>query len=105
MMRIYDAIVSTLEPYVLSDNAIRLMALNHGLDSESEYIKDEHEEELAKIEIEGLYKVITLTKDSDAGTSQSYNIKGIEERIMHIRRKWGFVDDTCPVNEDITDWW
>lgn len=107
-MTIEQAIKARLYPYTLPDASIELMAENHGLDIEDDYSKDEHEITLARIEIEGLWQLITLSKEQDNGSTQEYNVKLIEKRIRRVAGLYGLDDELkgiMPQNEDMTAYW
>lgn len=107
-MTIEQAIKARLYPYTLPDTSIELLAENQGLDWEDDYDKDEHEAICAKMEIEALWQLITLSKEQDSGSSQEYDIKLLLERIKRVARKYNISDEEAglvPQNEDITNWW
>lgn len=107
-MTIEQAIKARLYPYTLPDTSIELLAENQGLDWEDDYDKDEHEAICAKIEIEALWQLVTLSKEQDSGSTQEYDPDMLMKRIRRVADMYGIEDEQAsanPQNEDITNWW
>ena len=91
-----------MEPYALSDDKVDLLAMNEGIDDVTEeYDPAVHKAQLRKIELAALWQLITLEREEDNGSTQTYDTDMIAKRIAALEE-----DDVTivPQNEDITDW-
>lgn len=107
-MTIEEKIKASLYPYTLPDASIEALVEDQDLDWEDDYVKDEHGLPCAKITIEALWQLVTLTKEQDSGSTQEYNVKLILDRIKRIAKNYDIPEEEAgvkPQNEDITDYW
>lgn len=96
-MTISAAFRAAMAPYVLPKDSVELLLIGQGLSGSADYNKSEHETALYSAVVEGLEQVKTLTRESDPGSSNSYDTSKIDDMIRHYRRKYNL--DT-PDEED-----
>lgn len=90
-MLIHDAIIGNLYPYDVDDNLILKACIDHDVAPEDEY-SYEAKSVVARVSIEILVNLISLSSESDSGYSLSYNVDKLKERICFIAKSNGFAD-------------
>lgn len=86
-----QALKAEIEPYSASDEASVKRLIDAGLSADAEYSAD-NKLTLAKCAIAMLVSFLPLTNESLGPTSQSYDRKGLEERIGAICMENGLED-------------
>lgn len=86
-----QALKAEIEPYSASDEASVKRLIDAGLSADAEY-SAANKITLAKCAIAMLVSFLSLTKESLGPTSQSYDRKGLEERISAICSENGLED-------------
>lgn len=100
-----QAYKAALRPYALANDTIELMLMQHGFDSGGDYVVG-NEKEFYSAVIDGLYMLITLVKEKDAGSENQYDTDKIEALIGHYRKKWDIDDESDEAMfEDLTHEW
>lgn len=99
-----QAYKAALRPYVLPNDSIELVLLQHGFNMDEDYTPGSEQEFYSAV-IDGLYMLITLVKEKDSGSENQYDTDKIDDRIRAIRKKWDIEDpdeeDNCFI--DLTD--
>lgn len=89
----YEAIIGNLYPYDVDDNLIHKACIDNDILPSDEYSKD-MAEAVAKVSIDILSHLISLSSESDSGYSLSYNVDALKERILSIAKRYG-IDDVA----------
>jgi len=76
-----------MSPYALPKDTIELLLIQQGLDGDTAYSTSIDKSLYAAV-IEGLYKVKTLTRESDPGSENDYDVDKIDDQIKYYRRKY-----------------
>lgn len=84
----YDAIIGNLYPYDVDDNLILKACIDNDLIETDEYSMD-MAEHVARVSIDILSHLISLSSESDSGFSLSYNVDKLKERLCFIANKYG----------------
>lgn len=87
----YEAIIGNLYPYDVDENLILKACIDNDLIKEDEYSKD-MAESVARVSIDILLHLISLSSESDSGYSLSYNVDKLKDRICTIAKKYGLAD-------------
>lgn len=87
----YEAIIGNLYPYDVDENLILKACIDNDLIETDEYSKD-MAESVARVSIDVLSHLISLSSESDSGFSLSYNVDNLKERICAIAKKHGLAD-------------
>lgn len=90
-MRNYEAIIGGLYPYDVDENLIHKVCVDNGVSEDDEYSLDA-KKSIAKVCIDILINLISLSSESDSGFSLSYNVDKLKERICFIARSNGLLD-------------
>lgn len=90
-MTIYDAISAAIYPYNVDDALIEKVCIDSDMSKDSEYSKAD-KLSVAKATIAILRNLITLSSESDAGYSLSYDVNKLKERIFAIATDNGLAD-------------
>lgn len=100
-MRNYEAIIGGLYPYDVDESLIHKACIDNGVSEDDEYTLDA-KVSIAKVCIDILINLISLSSESDSGFSLSYNVDKLKELICFIARSNGLQDiakqyDASPV--------
>lgn len=87
----YEAIIGNLYPYDVDENLILKACIDNDLIQEDEYSKD-MAVSVARVSIDILSHLISLSSESDSGYSLSYNVDKLKDRICSIAKKHGLAD-------------
>lgn len=87
----YEAIIGNLYPYDVDEDLILKACIDNDLIQEDEYSKD-IAVSVARVSIDILSHLISLSSESDSGYSLSYNVDKLKDRICSIAKKHGLVD-------------
>lgn len=87
----YEAIIGNLYPYDVDENLILKTCIDNDLIETDEYSRD-MAESVARVSIDVLSHLISLSSESDSGFSLSYNVDKLKDRICSIAKKHGFAD-------------
>lgn len=90
-MRNYEAIIGNLYPYDVDEYLIHKVCIDNSVIEEEEYTVA-MKEKIARVSIEILVNLTSLSSESDSGYSLSYNVDKLKERIVFIARSNGFAD-------------
>ena len=108
-MTVKDAIIAKIQPYTLPDSTIEVLALENGIeDVNGEYHPNSFKAAVARTVVAALKQLITLTREQDHGSTQTYDPERLQERINAISRSLPEEEneeDLQPKNEDITYLW
>lgn len=92
---------AAIRPYILPNDSVELVLLEHGFSLEDEY-QVGNEQEFYSSVIDGLLMLVSLEKEKDAGSENQYDTEQLEKRIRFLRRKWDIedpeADDTAFIN-------
>ena len=75
----YEAIIGNLYPYDVDENLILKACIDMS-------------ESVARVSIDILSHLISLSSESDSGYSLSYNVDRLKDRICSIAKKHGLAD-------------
>ena len=108
-MTVKDAIIAKIQPYTLPDSTIEVLALENGIaDVNGEYQPNSFKAAVARTVVAALKQLITLTREQDHGSTQTYDPERLQERINAISRSLPEEEkeeDLQPQNEDISSFW
>lgn len=90
-MNYKQAYKAALRPYILPNDSIELILLQHGFDATDDY-EVGNEKQFYSAVIEGLNMLVSLVKEKDAGSENQYDTDKLENRIITLRRKWDIED-------------
>lgn len=90
-MLIHDAIIGNLYPYDVDENLILKVCIDYDVSPEDVYLF-ETKEVVARVSIEILANLLSLSSESDSGYSLTYNADKLKERICFIARSNGLAD-------------
>lgn len=90
-MLIRDAIIGSLYPYDVDDSLILKACIDNDVSLDDTY-SAKHKEIVARVSIDVLVNLISLSSESDSGYSLSYNVDKLKERICSIAKSNGFAD-------------
>lgn len=91
-MTIRQALASAMAPYALPKQTVELLLIEQGLDGNAEYTAGIDKKQFYTAVVDGLYKVITLTKEKDPGTENTYDTDKVKELINYYQKKYD-IDD------------
>ena len=101
-MTILQAYKAALAPYTLPTQTIEFLLIKQGLDMSDDY-DNSIEKELYKAVIDGLYQLISLTKEKDPGTEYNYDVNSLLELIKRYEDKYG-EDEDCFIDRSDDIW-
>lgn len=87
----YEAIIGNLYPYDVDENLINKACIDNDVEPNDEY-SIINKEKIARVSIDILISLITLSSESDSGYSLSYNVDKLKDRICFLAKKNGFAD-------------
>lgn len=90
-MLIHDAIIGNLYPYDVDENLILKACIDNDVLPDEEYHSGA-KVSIAKVSIDILSNLISLSSESDSGYSLSYNVDKLKERILSIAKSNGLAD-------------
>lgn len=91
-MTIRQALASAMAPYALPRKTVELLLIEQGFDGDAEYTVDIDKKLFYTAVVDGLYKVITLTKEKDPGTENAYDTDKVKELINYYQKKYDIED-------------
>lgn len=90
-MLIRDAIIGNLYPYDVDENLILKVCIDNDVYPEDEY-SSECKVSIARISIDILINLLSLSSESDSGYSLTYDVDKIKDRICFIAKSNGLAD-------------
>jgi len=93
-MTIRQALAAAMSPYALPKQTVELLLIEQGLDGDANYSSDIDRKEFYTAVVHGLYKVITLTKEKDPGTENTYDTDKVKDLIKMYCRDYDIEDPT-----------
>lgn len=87
----YEAIIGNLYPYDVDENLIQKACIDNNVSPEDSYAVEDREL-IARVSIDILYNLISLSSESDSGFSLSYNVDKLKERICYLAKRNGLAD-------------
>lgn len=84
----YEAIIGNLYPYDVDENLINKACIDNDVEPNDEYSIN-NKEKIARVSIDILINLITLSSESDSGYSLSYNVDKLKDRICFLAKKNG----------------
>lgn len=90
-MTILEAIIGSIYPYAVDEALILKTCIDNGLNEADDYSLAE-KEKVARVSIDILRNIISLSSESKDGSSLSYNADMLKERIYSIALSNGFTD-------------
>ena len=86
-----EAIVSCVYPYDVDPSLIEKLCIDHYVDPLEEYSASD-KEKVARVAIDVLRCLISLSSENNQGYSLSYNVDKLKDRIHTIAKFNGFTD-------------
>lgn len=96
-MIISEAIIGSIYPYVVDEALIEKTCIDLEIDRDSEYTLADREN-VAKAAIYILQNLISLASESKDGSSMSYDVNSLKERIFNIASINGLKDIAAQAN-------
>lgn len=91
-MTIRQALAAAMSPYALPKQTVELLLIEQGFDGDAEYNRDIDRKTFYKAVVDGLWKVITLTKEKDPGTENDYDTDKVYDLIKKYCNEYD-IDD------------
>jgi hypothetical protein len=103
-MLLKDAIEAKLYPYELPTETIEFLLAEQGLNGSDEYNNGAHKMLVTKAVVNGLYQLVTLTKEKDNGSELQYDKDAIWALIRFYENEVK-PESKQTVNRDMTHIW
>lgn len=99
-MTYIEVLAAKLKPYVLPDDSLQVILIEHDLEESEEYSKGD-KDIMKECLIDALKQCKTLTEESDNGSKQKYDPDALEKLIGDLE------DDknSRPEQIDLTRYW
>lgn len=91
-MTIRQALAAAMSPYALPKQTVELLLIEQGFDGDAEYTRDIDRRAFYKAVVDGLWKVITLTKEKDPGTENAYDTDKVYDLIKKYCNEYDIED-------------
>ena len=91
-MTIRQALAAAMSPYALPKQTVELLLIEQGFDGDAEYNRDIDRKTFYKAVVDGLWKVITLTKEKDPGTENAYDTDKVYDLIKKYCNEYDIED-------------
>lgn len=91
-MTIRQALAAAMSPYALPKQTVELLLIEQGFDGDAEYNRDIDRNTFYKAVVDGLWKVITLTKEKDPGTENAYDTDKVYDLIKKYCNEYDIED-------------
>ena len=91
-MTIRQALAAAMSPYALPKQTVELLLIEQGFDGDAEYNRDIERKTFYKAVVDGLWKVITLTKEKDPGTENAYDTDKVYDLIKKYCNEYDIED-------------
>ncbi len=91
-MTIRQALAAAMSPYALPKQTVELLLIEQGFDGDAEYNRDIDRKTFYKAVVDGLYHVITLTKEKDPGTENAYDTDKVHDLIKKYCNEYDIED-------------
>lgn len=91
-MTIRQALAAAMSPYALPKQTVELLLIEQGFDGDVEYNRNIDRKTFYKAVVDGLWKVITLTREKDPGTENAYDTDKVYDLIKKYCNEYD-IDD------------
>lgn len=81
-----------MSPYALPKQTVELLIIDQGLDGDAEYTRETDKRQFYTAVVNGLYKVISLTKEKDPGTENDYDTDKVYDLIKKYCKEYEIED-------------